>query len=157
MIKHAVIRDAAMLVDLPVRQRQSSGAHRMQPGESSPPWLQKMSSRGSECARCSTLGYHRPCHRERSRLRTLSAWRSGSLGIAAALCLSTRKAGLATGEARAVVEALGAFELPIRLPEDVSTEALMDTQGRTRNSKVERSGSSLRRGWEARSSRIRLR
>ncbi|MFZ4682523.1 MAG: 3-dehydroquinate synthase family protein, partial [Terrimicrobiaceae bacterium] len=48
-----------------------------------------------------------------------------SLGLAAALYLSVKKAGFPPADAERVLRILRAFNLPIRLPADLSTEALM--------------------------------
>ena len=49
-----------------------------------------------------------------------------SLGIVAALHLSVQQAGLPQSEADKVLGMLRAFYLPVRLPEDIPTEALME-------------------------------
>jgi 3-dehydroquinate synthase len=48
-----------------------------------------------------------------------------SLGIVAACDVSVRRAGLHEAERQKAVDALAAFELPTRLPADVSTAAVM--------------------------------
>ena len=128
VIKHAVIRDAAMLADLPqavganlpalIARNQRIKSTVVAEDEFERLGVRALLNFGHTIGHAieNAAGYGRYLHGE-----------AVSLGIAAALCLSTRKAGLATEEARAVVDALEAFELPIRLPEDVSTEALMDT------------------------------
>ena len=49
-----------------------------------------------------------------------------SLGMAAALEISVRRAGLAEAERQRVVGALKRFELPTRLPPDISREAILE-------------------------------
>jgi 3-dehydroquinate synthase len=49
-----------------------------------------------------------------------------SLGIAAALHLSVQQAGLSRAEADKVLRTLRDFDLPVRLPADIETEALME-------------------------------
>ena len=48
-----------------------------------------------------------------------------SLGLVAACRLSVLKAGLAPEESQLLLDALTHFQLPLRLPEDISTESLM--------------------------------
>ena len=48
-----------------------------------------------------------------------------SLGLVAACRLSMLKAGLAPQESQLLLDALARFQLPLRLPEDISTESLM--------------------------------
>ena len=48
-----------------------------------------------------------------------------SLGLVAACRLSVLKAGLAPEESQLLLDALARFQLPLRLPEDISTESLM--------------------------------
>ena len=48
-----------------------------------------------------------------------------SLGLGAACRLSVQKAGLPAEEAQRILNALAHFELPLRLPADLSTDALM--------------------------------
>ena len=128
VIKHAVIRDAAMLVDLPkavsanlpalIARNQRIKSTVVAEDEFERLGVRALLNFGHTIGHAieNAAGYGRYLHGE-----------AVSLGMAAALYLSTRKAALATGEARAVLETLRAFELPIRLREDVSTEALMDT------------------------------
>jgi 3-dehydroquinate synthase len=49
-----------------------------------------------------------------------------SLGISAALDLSVEKAALPLDQAKKVRAALSAFDLPIQLPQEISSEALMN-------------------------------
>ena len=49
-----------------------------------------------------------------------------SLGLVAACRLSVLKAGLAPEESQLLLDALARFQLPLRLPDDISTESLMD-------------------------------
>jgi len=49
-----------------------------------------------------------------------------SLGLVASCRLSVLKAGLAPGESQLLLDALARFQLPLRLPEDISTASLMD-------------------------------
>jgi len=48
-----------------------------------------------------------------------------SLGLVAACRLSVLKAGLAPEESQLLLDALARFQLPLRLPEDISTESLL--------------------------------
>ena len=48
-----------------------------------------------------------------------------SLGLVAACRLSVRKAGLAPEDCQLLLDTLARFQLPLRLPEDISTESLM--------------------------------
>ena len=48
-----------------------------------------------------------------------------SLGLVAACRLSVSKAGLAPEESQLLIDTLAHFQLPLRLPEDISTESLM--------------------------------
>jgi 3-dehydroquinate synthase len=66
-----------------------------------------------------TAGYGRYLHGE-----------AISLGLAAALYLSEKKAGLAPESSALVLKALKEFDLPTLLPEDLATEALMQALSR---------------------------
>lgn len=48
-----------------------------------------------------------------------------SLGLVAALALSEKKAGLSADATRKVIDLLCAFDLPVTLPPDISTDSLM--------------------------------
>ena len=48
-----------------------------------------------------------------------------SIGLVAACQLSVLKAGLSPEESQIVLDALARFQLPLKLPEDISTEAVM--------------------------------
>jgi len=53
-----------------------------------------------------------------------------SLGLCAALALSVEKAGLTEADAERVREALEKFDLPVRLPDDLSTDAIIAAMGK---------------------------
>ena len=53
-----------------------------------------------------------------------------SLGIAAACVLSRKHAGLPEPEARRILESLASFDLPLRLPTDISTRSILDAMAK---------------------------
>jgi 3-dehydroquinate synthase len=53
-----------------------------------------------------------------------------SLGLRAALFLSTKLSGLPTKRSDQIIALLGRFQLPLRLPEDISTETVLDRLSR---------------------------
>lgn len=126
VIKHAIIRDAAMLddlagvvrADLPalVARNQRIKAEIVSEDEFEKLGLRALLNFGHTLGHAieNAAGYGRFLHGE-----------AVSLGIAAALDLSVEKAGLPAGEAQRVREALAAFDLPVRLPEEIADETLM--------------------------------
>jgi 3-dehydroquinate synthase len=126
VIKHAVIRDAAMLVDLEravasdlaaliVRNQKIKSAIVVE-DEFEKLGVRALLNFGHTIGHAieNAAGYGRYLHGE-----------AVSLGIAAALRISIGKAGLTSEEAETVLQALRAFDLPVHLPEDIPTEALM--------------------------------
>jgi 3-dehydroquinate synthase len=127
IIKHAVIRDAAMLEDLPqalgsdpvglIARNQRIKAQIISEDE-----FEKLGSRallnfGHTVGHAieNAAGYGRYLHGE-----------AVSLGISAALDLSVEKAGLPFDQAKKVCAALSAFDLPIHLPQEISTDGLIN-------------------------------
>ena len=127
VIKHAVIRDAEMLDDLAGSVRTALPAliarnARIKAAIVAEDEFEKLGVRallnfghtvGHAVEKAG--GYGRFLHGE-----------AVSLGIVAALHLSVRQAGLLQAEADKVLEMLRAFDLPVRLPADIPTEALME-------------------------------
>jgi 3-dehydroquinate synthase len=126
VIKHAVIRDAAMLADLErtvasdlpalISRNQKIKSVIVAEDEFEKLGVRALLNFGHTIGHAieNAAGYGRYLHGE-----------AVSLGIAAALHLSMEKAGLTSEEAKTVLQALRAFDLPVHLPEDISTEALM--------------------------------
>lgn len=126
IIKHAVIRDSAMLDDLKravasnlpalVARNQRIKAQIVSEDEFEKLGLRALLNFGHTVGHAieNAAGYGRFLHGE-----------AVSLGIAAALDLSIEKAGLPLDQARRVLEALAMFDLPIRLPREISGEALI--------------------------------
>ena len=127
VIKHAAIRDAAMLEELdPSAARETLGAliarniaikasivaddEREQTG------TRALLNFGHTVAHAieNVAGYGKFLHGE-----------AVSLGMAAALEISQRKAGLSAAEAQRVRDKLTAFALPLTLPADLATDDLM--------------------------------
>jgi 3-dehydroquinate synthase len=131
VIKHAVIRDAAMLMDLEravashlpdlIARNQKIKSAIVVEDEFEKLGVRALLNFGHTIGHAieNVTGYGRYLHGE-----------AISLGIAAALRLSVDKAGLAPKEAETVLQALRAFNLPVQLPEDVPTEALMGSLNR---------------------------
>ena len=127
IIKHAVIRDAAMLDDLPqsiasdlaalIARNQQIKAQIVSEDEFEKLGLRALLNFGHTIGHAieNAAGYGRYLHGE-----------AVSLGISAALDLSVEKAGLPFDQAKKVRAALSAFDLPLQLPQEVSSEALMD-------------------------------
>ena len=127
MIKHAVIRDAEMLDDLPqaivsdlaalIARNQQIKAQIVSEDEFERLGLRALLNFGHTIGHAieNAAGYGRYLHGE-----------AVSLGISAALDLSVEKAGLPLDQAKKVRAALIAFDLPLRLPQEVSSEALMN-------------------------------
>ena len=127
IVKHAVIRDAAMLADLRVAidsnpvsliaRNQQIKAQIVSEDEFEKLGLRALLNFGHTIGHAieNAAGYGRYLHGE-----------AVSLGISAALDLSVEKAGLPLDQAKKVRAALSAFDLPLQLPQDVSSEALMN-------------------------------
>ena len=127
IVKHAVIRDAAMLDDLPGLVKTALPAliarnARIKAAIVTEDEFEKLGVRallnfghtvGHAVEKAG--GYGRFLHGE-----------AISLGIAAALRLSVQQADLSRSEADKVLGMLRAFDLPVRLPADISTGALME-------------------------------
>jgi 3-dehydroquinate synthase len=127
IIKHAVIRDATMLNDLAGLAKTALPAliarnARIKAAIVAEDEFEKLGVRvllnfghtvGHAIEKAG--GYGRFLHGE-----------AVSLGIAAALHLSVQQAGLSRAEADKVLGTLRAFDLPVRLPADIPTEALME-------------------------------
>lgn len=126
IIKHAVIRDAAMLDELSAFDRSSLPsliarnvkikAKIVARDEFEKLGIRALLNFGHTVGHAveNIAGYGRFLHGE-----------AVSIGIAAALALSVEKAGLDQGDADKVLAALRAFKLPTRLPEDMATDDLM--------------------------------
>ena len=127
IIKHAVIRDAAMLEDLPetldsdpvgvIARNQRIKAQFVAEDEFEKFGVRTLLNFGHTIGHAieNAAGYGQYLHGE-----------AVSLGISAALDLSVEKAGLSLEEAKKVRAALSAFDLPIQLPQEISSEALMN-------------------------------
>ena len=127
IIKHAVIRDAAMLEDLPqaldsdpvgvIARNQQIKTQIVSEDEFEKFGLRALLNFGHTIGHAieNATGYGRYLHGE-----------AVSLGISAALDLSVEKAGLPLDQAKKVRAALSAFELPTQLPPEVSSQALMN-------------------------------
>ncbi len=121
VIKHAAIRDPAMLdslEDIPALIARNVGikAAIVAEDEFETKGLRALLNFGHTIGHGieSAAGYGRFLHGE-----------AISLGLAAACDLSVRHAGLAPSCSRRVLEALRSFSLPVELPGDVETEAIM--------------------------------
>ncbi len=126
IIKHAVIRDAAMLDDLngsPLADLPSLIARniKIKARIVAEDEFEKLGKRallnfGHTVGHAieSVAGYGRYLHGE-----------AVSLGLAAALVLSEKKSALSDAEVRKVLGCLCAYDLPVTLPEDIPTDALM--------------------------------
>ncbi len=131
IIKHAVIRDAAMLDDLLAFDRTALPtliarnvkikAKIVAKDEFEKLGIRALLNFGHTIGHAveNIAGYGRFLHGE-----------AVSLGIAAALVLSVEKAGLGRTEADKVLAALHAFKLPTRLPDDLGTDDLMQALSR---------------------------
>jgi 3-dehydroquinate synthase len=126
IIKHAVIRDAAMIVDLRetvtsdlsalIARNQEIKSAIVVEDEFEKLGVRALLNFGHTIGHAieNAAGYGGYLHGE-----------AVSLGMVAALRLSVDKAGLSPKEEEAVLEALRAFDLPIHLPEEIRAEALM--------------------------------
>ncbi len=126
IIKHAVIRDAAMIVDLRetvtsdlsalIARNQEIKSAIVVEDEFEKLGVRALLNFGHTIGHAieNAAGYGRYLHGE-----------AVSIGMAAALRLSVDKAGLSPEEAEAVLDALRAFDLPVHLPEEIRAEALM--------------------------------
>jgi 3-dehydroquinate synthase len=126
VIKHAVIRDAAMLVDLHktvtsdlpalIARNQKIKSAIVVEDEFEKLGVRALLNFGHTIGHAieNAAGYGRYLHGE-----------AVSLGIAAALRLSVDKAGLTPEEAETVLQLLRAFDLPVHLPEEIRAEAIM--------------------------------
>ncbi len=131
IIKHGVIRDAAMLddlahavaTDLPalIARNQRIKAQIVSEDEFERLGLRALLNFGHTIGHAieNAAGYGRFLHGE-----------AVSLGMAAALDLSVDKAGLPPDQARKVLQNLSAFDLPVRLPQLIPNEALMQALGK---------------------------
>jgi 3-dehydroquinate synthase len=132
VIKHAVIRDAAMLDELdPNAPRETLGpliarniaikAAIVADDEREHTGTRALLNFGHTVAHAieNAAGYGRFLHGE-----------AVSIGMAAALKLSQDKAGLPTTEAQRVREKLSAFGLPLALTSDLDTDTLLAAAGR---------------------------
>jgi 3-dehydroquinate synthase len=138
VIKHAVIRDEKMLEDLPdfsqanlptlIARNVKIKARIVADDELEKEGIRALLNFGHTIGHAieNAAGYGRFLHGE-----------AISLGLAAALDLSVKKAALAIGEAQKVIKILEAFDLPVKLPEDLSTDALI---GAVRRDKKFQSG-----------------
>jgi 3-dehydroquinate synthase len=125
-IKHAVIRDAAMLDDLAravasdlpalIARNQRIKAQIVTEDEFEKLGLRALLNFGHTIGHAveNAAGYGRFLHGE-----------AVSIGLAAALDLSVDKAGLPLDQARKVLHTLSTFDLPVRLPPEIPSEALM--------------------------------
>jgi 3-dehydroquinate synthase len=126
IVKHAVIRDAAMLDSLPeavagdlqslIARNEKIKASIVSEDEFEKLGVRVLLNFGHTIGHAieNAAGYGRYLHGE-----------AVSLGMAAALWISVEKAGLALKEAEAVLEVLRDFDLPVKLPEDIRTESLV--------------------------------
>jgi 3-dehydroquinate synthase len=131
IIKHAVIRDASMLDDLPraivsdlaalIARNQQIKAQIVSEDEFEKLGLRALLNFGHTIGHAieNAAGYGCYLHGE-----------AVSLGMSAALDLSVGKANLPIDQAQKVRAALSAFDLPIRLPAKVSSEELMSALGK---------------------------
>lgn len=131
VIKHAVIRDADMLgeleayseADLPllIARNVKIKARIVAKDEFEKAGLRALLNFGHTIGHAieNAAGYGRFLHGE-----------AISLGLVAALNLSVQKAGLPVQDAGRVRRLLEAFDLPVRLPDEIATESLMTTMRR---------------------------
>lgn len=127
IIKHAIIRDPEMLDDLVaarhpdiaeiVAQNVKIKAKIVAEDEFEKLGLRALLNYGHTVGHAieNAAGYGRFLHGE-----------AISLGIIAATSLSVKKAGLDPAEAKKVTQALVAYDLPTALPNDLSTDSLME-------------------------------
>jgi 3-dehydroquinate synthase len=127
IIKHAIIRDVTMLDDLGkglasqrpalIARNQRIKAQIVSEDEFEKLGVRALLNFGHTIGHAieNAAGYGRYLHGE-----------AVSLGIAAALDLSIEKAGLPAEQANTVLATLAGFELPIHMPPEVSSEALMN-------------------------------
>jgi 3-dehydroquinate synthase len=127
IVKHGVIRDAAMLDDLPqmldsdpvgvIARNQQIKAQFVSEDEFEKFGLRTLLNFGHTIGHAieNAAGYGRYLHGE-----------AVSLGISAALDLSVEKAGLPVEQAEKVRVVLDAFDLPLQLAQDISSEALLN-------------------------------
>lgn len=127
VIKHAAIRDAAMLDELdPAKREGLAGliarnvgikARIVEADEKEITGERALLNFGHTVGHAieQTAGYGRYLHGE-----------AISIGLVAALRLSVQNAGLPQADADRVESVLEAFQLPVRVPGDLSTGALMD-------------------------------
>ena len=127
IVKHGVIRDASMLDDLPQRLdsdpvgvialNQQIKARFVSEDEFEKFGLRVLLNFGHTIGHAieNAAGYGRYLHGE-----------AVSLGISAALDLSVEKAGLPVEQAEKVRALLDAFDLPLQLAQDISSEALLN-------------------------------
>ncbi|MET0253758.1 MAG: 3-dehydroquinate synthase [Terrimicrobiaceae bacterium] len=127
IIKHAVIRDAAMLDDLAglvktslpflIARNARIKAAIVEEDEFEKLGVRALLNFGHTVGHAieKAGGYGRFLHGE-----------AVSLGIAAALRLSVQQAGLSQAEADKVLGMLRTFDLPVRIPADIPTRALME-------------------------------
>jgi len=131
VIKHAVIRDAKMLDDLTrvaasdlpslIARNQQIKARIVSEDEFEKLGLRALLNFGHTIGHAieNAAGYGRFLHGE-----------AVSLGIAAALDLSVDRAGLPIDQAEIVLKSLSAFDLPVKMPHDIPTHALMKALGK---------------------------
>lgn len=131
VIKHAVIRDAKMLDDLTrlassdlpslIARNQQIKARIVSEDEFEKLGLRALLNFGHTIGHAieNAAGYGRFLHGE-----------AVSLGIAAALDLSVDRAGLPIDQAKMVLKSLSAFGLPVKMPHDIPTQALMKAFGK---------------------------
>lgn len=131
VIKHAVIRDAKMLDDLTrvaasdlpslIVRNQQIKARIVSEDEFEKLGLRALLNFGHTIGHAieNAAGYGRFLHGE-----------AVSLGIAAALDLSVDRAGLPIDQAEIVLKSLNAFDLPVKMPHDIPTHALMKALGK---------------------------
>lgn len=131
VIKHAVIRDAKMLDDLTraaasdlpslIARNQQIKARIVSEDELEKLGLRALLNFGHTIGHAieNAAGYGRFLHGE-----------AVSLGIAAALDLSVDRAGLPIDQAEIVLKSLSAFDLPVKMPHDIPTHALMKALGK---------------------------
>jgi len=131
MIKHALIRDVEMLdeledftrADLPtlIARNVKIKASIVAEDEFEKKGIRAQLNFGHTIGHAieNAAGYGRYLHGE-----------AISLGLAAALFLSVKKAGLEASAADRILRLLQAFDLPVRLPADIPVEGLMDAMRR---------------------------
>jgi 3-dehydroquinate synthase len=131
VIKHAVIRDAKMLDDLTrvaasdlpslIARNQQIKARIVSEDEFEKLGLRALLNFGHTIGHAieNAAGYGRFLHGE-----------AVSLGIAAALDLSVDRAGLPIDQAEIVLKSLSAFDLPVKMPHDIPTHALIKALGK---------------------------